>query len=552
MTLVNVPGKQPKSIRLGMSRTVYQTLLLLTVCMATVLACSTTAGLPNRKTTSGVSEAKRSQTLVLAGGQPRTLDPALTHSGPAGPIGAIFSGLVGLDQSLQVIPELAAGWEVIEDRTIYTFYIRQNATFHNGRPVTAQDVVYSWERALNPATGSDTAITYLGDIVGATAMYNGTSDSVSGLRVIDDKTLEVKIDSPKSYFLSKLTYPVAFVIDKENVIENEWQNRPNGTGPFRLVEWRDDEILILSRFDGHYLDPTTMEQVIYLMGAGIPLNMYEKGESDLVGIGGSTLERVLDPNNPLAAELRITPNMCTSYLGFNTREPPFDDFRVRQAFNYALDRQKLVSGLYKGNALLADGILPPGIPGFTGDVGGYGFNPERAQALLVEAGYEKPEDFPTVTFTTAGYGDVGALETATITMWQEELGVSIQPLLVDPYSYLDELYAGNTGNIFTSGWCADYPDPENFLDLLFHSDSAQNLTGYSAPDLDALLEEARVEGAVARRLALYHQIERELVRDAPAVFLVHSISAELVKPDIRDYSLTPIGVAQWHLISKEN
>ncbi len=549
---IKVSVKHPRSSRRVIRRVIYGMLLLVMASTFSVLACSTTTGLSNRKTTSGVSEAERSQTLVLAGGQPRTLDPALTHSGPASPIGAIFSGLVGLDPSLQVIPELAAGWEVNEDRTQYTFFLRQNATFHDGRSVTAQDVVYSWERALNPATGSDTAITYLGDIVGAAAMQNGTSDSVSGLRVIDDKTLEVNIDSPKSYFLSKLTYPVAFVVDMENVVDNEWEHRPNGTGPFRLEEWRDDEILVLARFDGHYHNPTTMEQVIYLMGAGIPFNMYEKGEIDLVGVGGSTLERVQDPNNPLAAELRIAPNMCTSYLGFNTQEPPFNDIRVRQAFNYALDRQKLVTGLYKGNALLADGILPPGMPGYTGNVGGYGFDPERAQALLADAGYEKPEDFPTVTFTTAGYGDVGVLETAVITMWQEELGVSIQPLLVDPYSYFDELYAGNTGNIFTSGWCADYPDPENFLDLLFHSNSAQNLSGYSAPDLDVLLEEARVEADVARRLALYEQIEREMVSEAPAVFLVHSISAELVKAEIKDYSLTPIGVAQWHLIRKED
>ena len=193
-------------------------------------------------------------TLFLAGGQPTTLDPAITHGGPSGPIGAIYTGLVALDQSLQLRPELAAGWQISEDGTRYTFFLRQDATFHNGRPVTAEDVIFSWERALDPGTGSDTAMTYLGDIVGAAEMHSGESRGVRGLKAIDDHTLEVQIDSPKVYFLSKLTYPVAFVVDSENVASDDWQYQPNGTGPFRLKEWSDDEILILEQFEDYYID----------------------------------------------------------------------------------------------------------------------------------------------------------------------------------------------------------------------------------------------------------------------------------------------------------
>jgi ABC-type oligopeptide transport system substrate-binding subunit len=129
--------------------------------------------------------------------------------------------------------------------------------------------------------------------------------------------------------------------------------------------------------------------------------------------------------------------------------------------------------------------------------------------------------------------------------------VTVEPVLVEPYNYLDELYAGNTGNIFSSGWCADYPDPENFLDLLFHTASAQNLSGYHNGEIDALLEEARTESDVGRRLTLYQEIERLIVADAPVVFVAHSLSAVLVKPELQGYVLTPIGVAQWHLVSKE-
>jgi len=557
---MRIPGrprrKENKGIGLGQSipvdRKGRRTILFLALTLMLLLACNS----GNRLITDSgifpvVNDINSDDALLLAGGQPRTLDPALTHGGPDGPVGAIFSGLVSLDPTLQVQPDLAAGWQVSEDGLVYTFYLRQEATFHDGRPLTAEDVIFSWERALKAGTGSDTALTYLGDIVGAAEMHDGRTSRVSGLKAIDDHTLEVRIDLPKVYFLSKLTYPVAFVVDKHNVDQPDWQYTPNGTGPFQLQEWSDDETLVLARNEGYYQELPALKQVVYLIGSGIPLSMYEKGEIDLVWIGGSTLERVQDPNNPLSADLRIGSDMCTTYIGFNNRDTPFNDPLVRQAFSYALDQDKIIAGLYKGNALPAHGLLPPGIPGYSGEVAGYDFDPQKARELMVEAGYANPDEFPPVSFTTSGYGSVGSLETAVITMWQENLGVTVEPLLVEPYNYLDELYAGNTGNIFALGWCADYPDPENFLDLLFHTGSSQNLSGYHNGAVDALLEKARTESDVSRRLTLYQEIERMIVADAPVLFVAHSLSALLVKPELQGYVLTPIGVAQWHLVSME-
>jgi ABC-type oligopeptide transport system substrate-binding subunit len=134
-------------------------------------------------------------------------------------------------------------------------------------------------------------------------------------------------------------------------------------------------------------------------------------------------------------------------------------------------------------------------------------------------------------------------------MWQDALGVTIEPVLLEPFNYLDELFAGNTGHIFGMGWCADYPDPQNFLDVLFHSESRQNLSGYANPEVDELLERARVEPDVKRRLDLYADIERTIVADAPVILLTHSISAVLVKPHLHDYVLTPMGVSQWHRVN---
>jgi ABC-type transport system substrate-binding protein len=488
--------------------------------------------------------------VLLTGSQPRTLDPATTLGGPDGPIGHIFSGLVSLDTNLQVQPDLAAGWEVSEDGLVYTFYLRENGVFHDGRAVTAEDVIFSWERATDPDTESETASTYLGDISGAAEKLSGQADQISGLHAIDEHTLEVRLAEPVVTFLAKLAYPVTFVVDHENVIEADWEHKPNGSGPFKLQTWRDDDLLIMARNEQYYLEPAKVSHVVYELGPGLPLAQYETGEIDLVGIGTGTLERVQDPNNPLSADLRMGAGMCTSTIGLNNRLAPFDDVRVRQAFNYALDKERLIETFSGGNGFAADGPLPPGMPGYGGlDGKSYAYDPNKARQLLAEAGYADPADMGQLTFSTQGYGDVGPYITAVITLWQEALGVTIEPVMLEPFTYYDELYAGNTGHFYSSGWCADYPDPQNFLDVLYHSDSTQNLGGFSDGDIDALLEQARKTRDVEERLAMYQEAERRIVAQAPVVFTSHGISAVLVSPELEGYELTSIGVPQWHRVT---
>jgi ABC-type transport system substrate-binding protein len=524
-------------------------LLLIVGALLLLLNCQLVSGALPSDPVAGI---ERSNAIFLVGSQPTTLDPARTHGGPDIALGHLFGGLVTLDTHLQVQPDLAGGWTVSDDGLLYTFYLRRNAVFHDGRPVTAADVVFSWERAADPATRSDTAQTYLGDIAGIQAMLDGQADHISGLRLIDDHTLEVRLTAPVVYFLAKLAYPVAFVVDRENVGQPDWEHQPNGTGPFQLQTWRDDEVMVLARHENYHLEPAHISHLVYLLGPGLPMALYEQDEIDLVGIGGDTLERAQDPNTPLGQELRLTATMCTDAIGLNTRLPPFDDVRVRQAFNYALDKEALLEIFTNGNALVAVGPLPPGMPGYgVSHVTGYPLALEEAHRLLAEAGYDERRadgrlvGFPELTYTTAGYGDVDDYVTAVITMWQENLGITIRPVVLDPFIYFDELYSGNVGNLFANGWCADYADPQNFLDVLYHSQSQQNLGGFSDPAIDNLLEEARVESDEEARLALYGDIERQIVAAAPVVFVSHDIAAVLVKPWVQNYVLTPIGVAQW-------
>lgn len=494
-------------------------------------------------------DVERNDAVYFNSGQPRTLDPATTHGGPDSALGHIFSGLVTLDQTMQIQPELAAGWEVSDDGRVYTFYLRKNALFHDGRPVTAQDVIYSWERAADPETGSDTAQTYLGDIQGVQEMIGGQASNIGGLRALDDHTLEVTLREPVVYFLQKLAYPVAFVVDQNNVSQRDWEHNANGTGPFKLHTWRDDDLMILERFDNYYLEPARVGHIVLNLGPGLALSDYELGEIDMVGIGGANLERARDPNSSFYDELETAVSMCTSTIGLNNQLPPFDDVRVRQAFNYAIDKDLLIETFSDGNALPATGSLPPAMPGYNNNPErGYEYNPEKARQLLAEAGYSDMSQFPPLTFTASGYGDVGAYETAVITMWQDNLGVTIQPELVDPFIFYEELYSGNVGNIYDSGWCADYPDPQNFLDILYHSQSVQNIGRYQNSEVDALLEQARVEPDVNGRIALYQTIEDKIVADAPVIFLSHGLRAVLVSPELQNYVLSPFGVRQWHLL----
>ena len=488
--------------------------------------------------------------IVLKSSQPRTLDPAKTLGGPDGALGHIFSGLVNLDTDLQIQPDLAAGWQVSEDGLVYTFHLRKNAVFHDGKPVTAEDVVYAWERATNPATESETAMTYLGDIAGVAEKIAGQADSISGLRAIDAHTLEVRLTEPVIPFLAKLAYPVTFVVDSENVSEPDWEHSPNGTGPFRLQTWRDDDLLVLARHDQYYASPARARHLVYDLGPGLAMAMYETGAIDLVSVDSGTLERVQDPNNSLSSDLHTGPGMCTSTIGLNNRLPPFDDLRVRQAFNYALDKERLIETFSNGNALVAKGSLPPGMPGYGGLTGdGYAFDPEKARQLIADAGYADAADLGILTFSTQGYGDVGPYITAVITLWEETLGVTIEPVMLDPFTYYEQLYAGNIGHFYTSGWCADYPDPQNFLEVLYHSESRQNIGGFSNEAIDDLLDEARIEPDAQKRIELYQEVERRIVDQAPVVFTSHGLAAVLVSPDLDGYVLTPIGVPQWHRVA---
>ena len=502
---------------------------------------------PTESSGAAVGLGQRGGRLVRLFVDPPTLDPHITTDATSAQIIVeLFGGLVTIDPDLDIVADLAESWEISPDGLKYTFHLRTDAKFHNGKPVTAVDVLWSLERATNPLTQSPVADQYLGDIVGVKEKLRGDADTVSGLRVVDDYTVEITIDASKSYFLAKLTYPTAFVLDAENVEANprKWFRQPNGTGPFRLSSYQVGESMVLSRNEYYHLGPPKLEEVELILSGGTSMLMYENDEIHLAGVGLADLDRLLDTSNKLHPELiQAPPSFSVQYIGFNVAEPPLDDPKFRQALNLAIDKREIATVVLGDQVVPATGILPPGFPGFDSSVRGFDFEPIKAKQLIQESKYGSDlGNLPPITLTTAGsFGAVISLDMEVVLqMWEKNLGVKVEIQQTEFATFLKDLNRRRF-QMFDIGWIADYPDPENFLDILFHSDSSNNHTNYSNPEVDRLLERARTETDETARYQIYHQAEQQILDDAPWVPLWYSGERYLLlKPNVKDYYLTPL------------
>ena len=491
--------------------------------------------------------------LNLYGIDPWTLDPAVSGEMTSHEyIMQLFSGLVRLDDNLEPAPDIAERWEISNDGKTYTFYLRHDVSFHNGREVKAEDFKYSWQRASDPDTRSLTAATYLGDIVGVKEVLAGKTTEISGVRVIGDYTLEVTIDAPKSYFLSKLTYPTAFVVDRANVKSGTgWWRKPNGTGPFRLRQWEENELLVLGRNELYYGELAKVDYVVFQLWGGMPMNMYETGEIDVTSVYRDYIDKVTDEAGPFYRELQVIPELSFFYIGFNITKPPFDDINIRRAFSQAIDKDKLVSLIFRDMVQPADGILPPGMPGFNKGLSGLDYDINRAKELIATSKYGDVSRLPPITITTMGWGGLisQGLE-AIIYEWRNNLGVEVRVRQLEPQRFLYHLKQ-EKDEMFYIGWVADYPHPQDFLDILFHSGVDNNWGEYSNPEVDALLEVAGLEPDSDLSLALYQQAEQKLVEDAACLPLWFGQNYILIKPNIRGYDLNPLGFAMLNSVSVE-
>lgn len=484
------------------------------------------------------------QTLYLVGGDPdaASLDPSITEWSAASYVGALFSGLVRLNPQMQIVPDLAESWKISADGTVYTFTLRTGLAFSNSEPISAQNVKDSWERTTDPEIKSTTAKTYLGDILGVKDRLDGKADEIAGVQVLDDLTLQVTLEGPRPYFLGKLAYPTTYVFSTEQAESSEkWMFNPLATGPYRVKEYKETEALILERNE-NYHTPPAIQYVIYLVPRGSSLlSMYKDDTLDVIPLSGENVEQIRKEDDPLHAEWQSTTSLCTSMIQVNNSLPPFDDPDVRRAFAQAVDRDALVELLSNNTDVPALTILPPAMPGFSAGVSAPTFDPEVAKASLAASTYAG--HLPKIVLTagtSAGSerDDVNAL----VEMWRTNLGVEVKVEYVDSTDLTANLRKQH-GHMVLYDWCADYPDPQNFLEILFQSDSDFNVAEYSNADVDALLEKARSEMDPVARLALYQQAEAALLEDTAIIPLYHSVFDMLVKPRVQGYILPPLHTA---------
>lgn len=508
---------------------------------------------PDKKTnTSG--DICKGNTLVTYGDDPATvLDPIqVRDDNTAQYVLEIFDGLVTLGLDLKVQPDIAKSWDISPDGKTYTFHLRDDVVFHDGsRRVTAADFKYSIERAADPKNGSPTVTLYLGNIVGLKDRFNSKASDVAGVKAINDTTLEIDLIQPADYFLAELTYPVAFVVDK-NQIEKDprnWTRHPNGTGPFKLTTYTPGQTITLTRNDRYHLGAAKLDAVDFELGGGSIVTRYENNELHISAVPPIELGDVKSGKSPLAKDYHPQPEMAINYMAFNIHQAPFDDVNVRKAMAMAVDRDNINNVLLFDSQRVADGILPPEMPGYNESIHSLKFDVTGAKAALAQSKYAG--NMPRIILTYPGTGgDAPDTLAAFQAAWKDNLGLDVQLQALDYAAYLRELRKG-TFQMFAAGWIADYPDPENFLDKLFASDSVQNEQGYKDDQVDQWLQQARSERDAATRYKLYNQVEQKILDDAVIMPTFWPVSHALVKPCVKGWPQVALSVPKYRFISIE-
>src|SRR6266511_4108967 len=319
-----------------------------------------------------------------------SLDPAKPGDAPNNTvITLIFAGLVRLDDKLEVQPDGASEWKVSDDGTVYTFTIRDGLKFGDGTPATAKDFVYSINRAVSPEVGAFAASSHFGHIVGVQDVIDGKTKTVSGVRAIDDRTLEIKLDAPIAYFLALLTYPDTFVVPQK-LIESgaKWQEQAYGTGPYKVKEWKRGQSIQLVANDDYWQGKPGVENVLmpFTKDSETAYQLYQTGELDIQGSGQNPVPaaHIADVQN--LPDFKSAAQLTTRYVGFNNKKAPFDNLDVRRAFALAVDKQTLANQVLAGAVVPADRILPTGLLGTQLPIKPLAFDAAAAKTALAKAG----------------------------------------------------------------------------------------------------------------------------------------------------------------------
>jgi peptide/nickel transport system substrate-binding protein/oligopeptide transport system substrate-binding protein len=476
------------------------------------------------------------------GPDPASLDPIQAVDVYRGQLVVyLYDGLVRFEDG-EARPNLAESWEISDDGRVYTFHLRDDVHFHNGRKLSAEDVAYSFDRALRPE--SQSPLTWVFNFIeGADDLIEGRAESLSGLEVIDSRTVAITLEQPFAPFLLLMAMPAAHIVPSEEIEQKgaQFSEAPVGTGPWVFESWAHDDVIRLTANARYHLGRPKMDGIEIRM---IPetttvIAEFERGNLDWIDL--NELPRpefdrfAADPE--WSSLILDRPALITYYLALNNQKPKFRDPRVRRALNYAVDIAGIAKVIYPGEVAISHGPIPPGLPGYREDGQPYGYHPDSARALLRAAGAEG------LTFDV--YFRSLAINQRFLEAVQANLadvGVTMNLRQRDWTAVRQSMQRGELDG-YLANWYADYPDAENFLYPLFYSEMAGaggNAAFYSDATVDSLILTARRTLDDDARLEMYERADSLIFAGAPWIFTVHPIDYDMVQPWVEGYEMQQV------------
>ncbi|SCX89769.1 glutathione ABC transporter substrate-binding protein [Alkaliphilus peptidifermentans] len=481
---------------------------------------------PDGDTEQPAGDVTVKDTLIVAqGGDPASLDPHATNDQPSARVMKhIYNTLVTQNQQMEVVPALAESWEVIDDLT-YEFKLRQDVKFHNGEDFTANDVKFTLLRAKES--------NHIGHIVGAI--------DPEGIEIIDDYTIRISTEKPFAPLLAHLSHTASSILNEKAVTEGgeDYGQNPVGTGPFKFVNWVTGDSIELERYDGYHDGPAKMAKVTF---RAIVENTTRTIELET---GGIDIAYDIQPQDVSRVEGNSDLNLIrgesftTGYIGFNAAKKPFDDVRVRQAINYAIDIDSIVEAVFQGVGTPAKGPLGPNVWASHQGLEPYGYNVEKAKELMAEAGLA--DGFKTTIWTNENQQRMDISE--IIQNQLRAINIDVEVKVMEWGAYLDGTAAGEH-DMFILGWVTVTGDPDYGLYALFHSaqhGAAGNRTFYTNTRVDELLDSARVETDPSMREKFYLEAQEIIRNDAPWIFNNNGENIDGLRKNVKGYMQHPAG-----------
>jgi len=510
-----------------------------------VSGCGFTSQMVNAATVpAGVVLAQKQEVVRNNGDEPATLDLHKAESDvETNILSDLFVGLVSIDDSGNPLPELAASWESKDNKT-WIFHLRPDARWSDGTPITAQDVVFSWQRLIDPKTASPYE-SYLGtvNVLNADDIIAGKMPaSQLGIKALDAHTVEVELTRPMSYFLQMVAHSSLFPVNEAEVKKfgDKWTQPGNlvSSGPFKLQTWSVNERIVAVRNPNYWNNAhTVLSQITYLpvTSSTADVNRYKAGEIDIT----RTIPEIqfASLKKELGTQVHVGPSLGVYYYAFNNQKPPFNDPRVRQALSLSLDRNIIAEKVLGQGQTAAYTVTPA-------NTGGYTFTPAvsakwtqaqrnaEARKLLSEAGFgpQHPLKFNLLYNTNESHQRIAI---AASSMWKKNLGVTAVLQNQEWKTMLDTMHQGNY-EVVRYAWIADYNEPSTFLNT-FRSDNSENTPHFKNADYDKVLDDALAATSKDQVQKDYQRAEDILSSEAPVVPLYHYVSAKLVKPYIGGY-----------------